>query len=75
MCLAIPMRLTERRDFLGVVETDGVEREVSLMLFPDVEVGDWVLVHAGYAIGKVDEAEAQETLAVLRDMADAEMTW
>ncbi len=75
MCLAIPMRLEERRDFLGVVETDGVRREVSLMLYPDVEVGDWVLVHAGYAIGKVDEAEAQETLAVLRDMADAEMTW
>ncbi|HQT94124.1 MAG: hydrogenase assembly protein HypC [Acidobacteria bacterium 37-65-4] len=71
MCLAIPMKLIERREALGVAELDGVRREVSLMLQPEVEVGDFVLVHAGYAIGVVDEAEANATLEVLRQAADS----
>jgi hydrogenase expression/formation protein HypC len=71
MCLAIPMKLIERREALGVAELDGVRREVSLMLQPEVEVGDFVLVHAGYAIGVVDEAEATATLEVLRQAADS----
>ncbi len=71
MCLAVPMRLVERREALGVAEIDGVRREVSLMLQPDAEVGQFVLVHAGYAIGVVDEAEANETLALLRQVAGA----
>jgi hydrogenase expression/formation protein HypC len=48
-----------------------VRREVSLMLQPEVEVGDFVLVHAGYAIGVVDEAEANATLDLLRQAADS----
>ncbi len=71
MCLAVPMKLIERHEALGVAELDGVRREVSLMLQPDVEVGDFVLVHAGYAIGVVDEAEASATLALLRQAADS----
>ncbi len=71
MCLAVPMKLVERREALGVAEIDGVRREVSLMLQPDAEVGQFVLVHAGYAIGVVDEAEANETLALLRQVAGA----
>ncbi|MDD5565100.1 MAG: HypC/HybG/HupF family hydrogenase formation chaperone [Thermoanaerobaculaceae bacterium] len=71
MCLAVPMRLIERREALGVAELDGVRREVSLMLQPDAGVGDFILVHAGYAIGVVDEAEAAATLAVLRQAADS----
>jgi len=71
MCLAVPMKLIERQDTLGVAEIDGVRREVSLMLQPEAKVGEYVLIHAGYAIGIVDEAEASETLALLRQVAGA----
>ncbi len=71
MCLAVPMKLIERRDAVGVAEVDGVRREVSLMLQPDARPGDYVLVHAGYAIGVVDEAEARITLDLLRQLAEA----
>jgi hydrogenase expression/formation protein HypC len=71
MCLAIPMRLIERSEMDGVVEVEGVRRNVSLMLLPDAEVGQHLLIHAGYAIGAVDEAEAAKTLELLREYADA----
>ena len=71
MCLAVPMKLVERRNALGVAEIDGVRREVSLMLQPEAKVGEYLLVHAGYAIGVIDEAEASETLALLRQGAGA----
>jgi hydrogenase expression/formation protein HypC len=71
MCLAVPMKLIERRDALGVAELDGVRREVSLMLQPDAKLGDYVLVHAGYVIGTVDETEAQATIELLRQIAVA----
>ena len=69
MCLAIPMKLIRRDEMSGVAEIDGVEREVSLLLLPDAAVGDYVLIHAGYAIGTIDEEEAQITLALLREAA------
>ena len=69
MCLAVPMKLVERQEALGIAELDGVRREVSLMLQPEVEVGEYVLVHAGYAIGVVDEEEANATLDLLRQVA------
>lgn len=71
MCLAIPMRLVERNDMNGVAEIDGIRRDVSLMLLPEAEVGQHVLIHAGYAIGAVDEEEAAKTLELLREYADA----
>jgi len=71
MCLAIPMELVERAEFDGTVELNGVRRTVSLMMLPEAQAGDWVLVHAGYAIGTVDAAEARETLALLAQYADA----
>ena len=70
MCLAIPMLLTERTELEGVVELDGVRRTVSLMLLPEAEVGEHVLIHAGYAIGAVDAEEAERTLELLREYAD-----
>lgn len=70
MCLAIPMLLKERNEFEGRVELDGVSRTVSLMLLPDAEVGEHVLIHAGYAIGQVNAEEAAQTLELLRDYAD-----
>jgi hydrogenase expression/formation protein HypC len=71
MCLAIPMVLIEKNEFGGVAEIDGVRREISVMYVPEAEVGDYVLVHAGFAIGQIDEAEAAKTLELLRDYSDA----
>ncbi|MFI5143756.1 MAG: HypC/HybG/HupF family hydrogenase formation chaperone [Thermoanaerobaculales bacterium] len=71
MCLAVPMKLVERDEALGVAELDGVRREVSLLLHPEAKLGEYLLVHAGYAIGVVDEAEAQVTLELLRQVAAA----
>jgi len=72
MCLSIPMKLVEGDEFAAVAEVDGVRREVSLMLLPQAaKLGDWVLVHAGYAICQVDEDEAKQTLALLHEAAEA----
>jgi hydrogenase expression/formation protein HypC len=72
MCLAVPARVIQiGEQSLGLVELGGVVREASFMLLPDVQVGDYVLLHAGYALQKVDEAEAEETLRLLAEMAEA----
>jgi len=71
MCLAIPMVVVERDEFGGVAEIDGVKRQVSMMYVPEAEVGDYVLVHAGFAIGRVDAEEAAKTLELLREYSDA----
>jgi hydrogenase expression/formation protein HypC len=63
------MRLRERDELSGVVELDGVQRTISLMLLPEAETGTYVLIHAGYAIATIDEEEAHETLALLRQLA------
>lgn len=65
MCLAIPMRLVERREFVGTAELDGVRREIGLALCPEARLGEFVLVHAGFAIGVIDEIEAAATLEAL----------
>jgi hydrogenase expression/formation protein HypC len=70
MCLAIPMQLVERSGTDGTVELDGVRRRVSLMLLPEVELGDHLLIHAGFAIGSVDAEQAAETLELLRQFVD-----
>lgn len=63
MCLAIPSRIVERDDMLAVVDVCGARREVNLMLLPEeVVVGDYVLVHAGFAMRKVEQDSAQEAL-------------
>jgi len=71
MCLAIPMELIERGEYDGEVELYGVRRKVSLMLLPEAEVGEYLLIHAGYAIGKLNEEEAKETIALLEELARA----
>jgi hydrogenase expression/formation protein HypC len=68
MCWAVPTRLTAVDGEIGKVEIGSTVREVGLQLCPDAEVGDYVLIHAGFAIQKVDEAEAQETLDLLAEM-------
>ena len=73
MCLGIPGRIVEIRDDaglpMGVVDFGGVRREVCLAyVADDVSVGDYAVVHVGFAIAKVDEASAHETLAMFRDL-------
>ena len=71
MCLAIPSRIVRIDDGMAVIDVDGVRREVSLLLLEDARVGDWVIVHAGFAIQAIDEEAARETLQILRDTAAA----
>ena len=68
MCLAVPMQLTEINGDKGVVAVGDVKREVGLALLKDVRVGDYIIVHAGFAIQKLDEQEAMETLALFAEM-------
>ncbi len=69
MCLAVPGKVTEINGKTARVEhAGGLVRETGLDVMPDTEVGDYVLVHAGYAITKIDEDEAQETLKMIREM-------
>ena len=77
MCLGIPGRITELRDDrglpMGTVDFGGVRREVCLAYVADqVALGDYVIVHVGFAISKVDEAEARRTYEALREMSQLE---
>ncbi len=69
MCLAIPSKIVEINNNMGTIDVAGVQREASLLLLEDPQVGDWVIVHAGFAIQKIDEAVAQESLRYLREAA------
>ena len=81
MCLGIPGRIVEIRDDggfpMGVVDFGGVKREVCLAyLAGEVGVGDYAIVHVGFAISKVDEEEAKRTFEVLREMSQLdELEW
>ena len=68
MCLAIPARVEKIDETRGTVELNGNRAEVLFDLVPGVQVGDWVLVHAGVAIVVLDAAEAAETYDLLRQM-------
>jgi hydrogenase expression/formation protein HypC len=65
MCLAIPSKIIKIEDSMATIDVEGVQRQASLMLVDDAQVGDYVIVHAGYAINKLDEKSAKETLDLL----------
>ncbi len=67
MCLAIPMKVVEIEGNKGIVEYTGIKREVGLELLEDVKINDWVIIHTGFAISKLNEEEAQETLSLLKE--------
>ena len=69
MCLAIPSKITHIENNMAQIDVDGVQRKASLLLLEDAAVGDYVIVHAGFAIHKIDEAAAMETLALLKEAA------
>lgn len=71
MCLALPMRITAIDGELATIAAEGLEQRASLALVPEAQVGDYVLVHAGYAISVIDEDEARETFALLAELAEA----
>ena len=72
MCLWVPAKILETGDGAAVVELGGVRREISVMLVDDVAVGEWVIVHAGFAIEKLSEEAAEQTLALFREIAEAD---
>jgi len=72
MCLGVPAKILETSDGAAVVELGGVRREISVMLIDDVSVGEWVIVHAGFAIEKLSEAAAEQTLALFREIAESD---
>jgi len=69
MCLAIPVRIVSIDGDEAEAEIAGVRRRVSIVFTPEAKLGDYVLLHTGYAIGVVDEAEAEETLKLLEEIA------
>jgi hydrogenase expression/formation protein HypC len=71
MCVAIPALITGIDGNKATVSVAGVVKEANLMMLPGAEVGDYVLLHAGFAIERLDEAEALRTLAMFREIADA----
>ncbi len=70
MCLAIPARIEQLTDQdRAIVNLGGVRKEISLALVDDVAVGDYVIVHVGYALQKLDEEEAERTLALFAELS------
>ena len=72
MCLAVPGQITDIREDRGTrmatIDFDGIRKEICLAYLPDIEVGDYAIVHVGFAISKVDEASARETLAMFKEL-------
>ncbi len=71
MCLAIPALIKSIKGESAVADIEGVTREISLQLTPEARAGDYVLLHTGYAISIIDPGEAEETLKLLRELAEA----
>jgi hydrogenase expression/formation protein HypC len=67
MCLAIPSKIVKIENNIATIDVDGVKRDASLLLLDEPKVGDYVIVHAGFAIHKIDEADALESLKLLRE--------
>jgi len=73
MCLGIPVKVIEVIDSqMGKVDYQGTKIKASFALVQDIKVGDWVILHAGYAISKLDEQEARETLQLFKEIVQAE---
>jgi hydrogenase expression/formation protein HypC len=71
MCLAIPALIKSIKGQQAVADIEGVTRDISIQLTPEAKVGDYVLLHTGYAINIIDAAEAEETLKLLRELGEA----
>ena len=66
MCLAIPMKVISREKEFCLVEVSGVRRKVNIKMLPQVKPGDYIMVHAGFAIQRLDEKQARQTLKIFK---------
>ncbi|MGA7145961.1 MAG: HypC/HybG/HupF family hydrogenase formation chaperone [Desulfobacterales bacterium] len=69
MCLAIPSKIVKIENNVATIDVDGVRREASLLLIDDPKIGDYVVVHAGFAINKINEEHALESLKLMKEAA------
>lgn len=69
MCLAIPAKIISVEDLSATVEMTGVQKTIDISLTPDVAPNDWVIVHVGFSLQKIDEAKAKETLEAMRQVS------
>jgi len=67
MCLGIPMKIIKINNDFAEVETGKLTRNINIQMLPNVKIGDYVLVHVGFAIQKIDEKQAKETLKIIYD--------
>jgi hydrogenase expression/formation protein HypC len=72
MCIGIPAKVIEITGATGKVDYQGVKRETSFLMLPEAKVGDYVILHAGFAIKKLSEEDARETLRLIQEMARVE---
>ena len=70
MCLAIPALVKSINGYMAEVDIEGITRQISVQLTPEVKVGDYELLHTGYAINVIDKVEAKETLELLRQLSE-----
>ncbi|MFH1655249.1 MAG: HypC/HybG/HupF family hydrogenase formation chaperone [Candidatus Omnitrophota bacterium] len=66
MCLAVPMKIVEIKNEMAVVSIGAVKRKANIQLIPNIKVGDYIIVHAGFGIQKLDEKEAKKTLKLFK---------
>ncbi|MDD2889646.1 MAG: HypC/HybG/HupF family hydrogenase formation chaperone [bacterium] len=72
MCLGIPVEVVKINDEeTALIELTGVQKEINIQLVPQVKIGDWVILHAGFAIEIIDEKEAEKTLDSFRELMEA----
>ena len=74
MCLAVPAKVISLKDMMATVEVDGIRRDISMMLLPEAKEGDYILMHAGFAIQVIDEEEARITTDLLKEVFADERT-
>ena len=67
MCLAVPVKIVKKIGDKATVDAGGVLKDISILLLPEVKIGDYVLLHAGFAIQNIDEKEAMETLKLMQE--------
>ena len=72
MCLGVPVRIKKIMGEKALAESDGIQKEINLAFVPKAREGDYVLLHAGFAIQVINENEAMETLKILREIAEAQ---
>lgn len=73
MCLAVPSEIVSINNLVATIDVSGARRDISLMLLPEeVQVGDFVIVHAGFALQKIDRQAGQEALRLIKELVESE---